>query len=237
MRKKHQHELKTLVICVFGIVRAFVCGGAPAEQSLADTSQTNRDTAAMAIRQNYVPPSKTNWSTLLIAIQPGMARTNVLQNLDKLGAKPGMCAGSGSRMTEYFHMDELWALECVFDRSLPGNGVVSRKLVERMQDIWVEPPIGFSGSWRTYYMNGQLSREIRYKDGLRNGESTSFNQDGSKSVVWHSVSNRAEGLEEGFYASGHIHYKGRYHEGKEVGLWLWFNEDGSVQSKQKYKTP
>jgi antitoxin component YwqK of YwqJK toxin-antitoxin module len=104
-------------------------------------------------------------------------------------------------------------------------------------DVWVEPPPNFTGLWTTYRVNGQKSDELHYKDGKRDGEITSFYDDGSRAVLTRFVAGIQEGEEIGYFHSGKVSYRGIYKTNAMVGTWTWYNEDGSVQSTQQRSKP
>ena len=115
-----------------------------------------------------------------------------------------------------------------------ASTVMKVSLQEHLQHVWVEPPEGFSGTWTTYFINGQRSHEIHYAGGRYSGVFTAFRSDGSKACVQHYGPNGAEGEDTGYFPSGRIAYRGFHKDGKQVGTWTHYNEDGSVQSTKEY---
>ncbi len=200
---------------------------------LASPSQATRDAAAKILRTTYKPPPRSEWEPLLMKISPGDKRADVQELLRplKLHAERGMENGLGGPvLTEQYRLDDLWVLGCSY-----RNGVLlKRKLSEQLRHVWVDPPAGFTGVWTTYFVNGQPSHEIQYKDGKYEGLFTALNPDGSKCYTQHYQQGVAEGEDAGYYPSGRVRYLGRCSAGKQVGKWTWYNDDGSVQSSRDF---
>jgi hypothetical protein len=201
---------------------------------LASLSQETRDSAAAILRQSYTAPPATNWDTLISSLKLGSRRTNVLNQLVSLKLQPEGGIGSGNTDTVLYRLDSSWVLECSFTNSTADGRLSRRRLSQHIQDVWVEPPHGFSGVWKTYYANGQPSHQISYQGGLQEGEVILYRSDGTKSVVSHLINGMAEGKEEGFYPSGKVAYKGQHKAGAQVGTWTWYKEDGSVESNKEF---
>lgn len=204
---------------------------------LGSPSQEKRDAAANILRATYTPPSRTNWDSLVNGFRVGTPKTNVLEHLRSLKLRSGGGVGSGNAETVTYPLDDLWLLECSFTNTASGSGLARVGLVERLRNIWVDPPTNFTGVWTTYYANGQRSHEIHYKDGSQDGSCVLFRSDGSKAVVSTLVNGVAEGEETGFYPSGRLNHRGSYKAGSQVGTWIWYKEDGSVESKKDFPKP
>src|ERR1043165_744903 len=190
---------------------------------LSSTNQEARDAAAKILRETYIPPSRTNWDSLVASLKVGMSKSNILQLLKPVVVRPEGGGGSGTFEAQQFRLDDLWILECHFD-----HGFLGCKLFPQPLEIWMEPPPHFTGLWTMYRVNGQRSYEIRYKDGKRDGEMTSFYDGGSKAVVTHFIQGVQEGNETGYFPSGNVNYRGAYKANEMVGTSTWFNEDGTV---------
>ena len=205
------------------------CGVAASPRSdLASTNQATRDVAAKVLRETYVPPSRTNWDSLVASLKVGMSKTNILQLLKPVIIGEGGGAGSGTFEAYQFRLDDYWMLECHFDHGFQGC-----KLFHQPLDFRVEPPPRFTGTWTIYWVNGQKCEEAHYTDGKRNGEMTGFYDDGSRAYVTHFIDGIQEGDETGYSHSGKISYQGIYKTNEMVGTWTWYNEDGTVKSTQK----
>ena len=199
------------------------------KSDLYSTNQETRAAAAKILRETYVPPPRTNWDSLVASLKVGASKSNILALLKPVVVRPEGGGGSGTFEAQQFRLDDWWMLECHFD-----HGFLGCKLFAQALDVWIEPPPNFTGLWTTYWINGQKSYEIRYKDGKRDGEMRSFYfDDGSKAVVTHFSKGLQEGDETGYFHSGKVNYRGVYKTNEMIGTWTWFNEDGTVQSTQQ----
>jgi antitoxin component YwqK of YwqJK toxin-antitoxin module len=106
-----------------------------------------------------------------------------------------------------------------------------------MRIYFVAPPTNFTGVWRIYYANGQMSGKGAFTNGHPDGECIGFHPSGKKMVVNHSVNGLLDGEEVAFYPSGQVEYRGQFREGNRIGTWRWFKEDGTVQSERDYSKP
>ncbi len=201
---------------------------------LASQSQEVRDKAARILQQTFTSPPQTNWDSLMKKIEPGMSKTNVLELLRPFNVTLEGGGGSGIMETERYRLDDLWLVECGFMRTVTNSILISRELTQRLRDVWVAPPSKFTGTWITYYVNGQPSNKTRFKDGNYDGTFIAFYTNGATCYVQHFTNGIAEGEDTGFYSSGKINYKGQYHSNSQVGHWTWYKEDGSIESEKNY---
>lgn len=204
------------------------------KEELSSPHQEIRDAAAATLASNYIPPPRATWEPLLVEIKAGMTKDKVLEVIHKVApmAKEEMGCGLGRSFNETYRLDDVWILNCCYLNA--GNALVSRSLDQRMANVWVAPPTGFTGTWTTYFVNGRKSHVIRSKDGKYNGEFAAFNPDGSRSYIQHYAGHVGEGADIGFFPSGKIRYTGQYKAGKQVGTWVFYNEDGTVSSTQEH---
>ncbi|HKS56057.1 MAG TPA: hypothetical protein VJS12_12250 [Steroidobacteraceae bacterium] len=139
--------------------------------------------------------------------------------------------GGGGSHTELYRLDDSWLLRCDYGRS---NELFRSELMRTVRQVWVAPAADFTGTWTTYFVNGQRSHEIHYRNGQYFGIYTMFHANGFKAVVQHHGTQGVEGEEFGYFPSGAVAYRGQYDKGAQVGTWVWYNEDGSVQSTQEH---
>jgi hypothetical protein len=209
-------------------------------EDLASPSQRVRDEAAVGLRKSFVVPPRKPWDELMASIKVGDTKAFVLGKLRQLNAKPNGAVGSGQSSNESYRLDEAWILWVAFVRldateaDADAATVLKVSLQKDLQHIWVEPPEGFTGTWVTYFVNGQRSHLIHYAGGKYAGKFTAFRSDGSKACVQTYGPKGAEGEETGYFPSGRVAYRGFHKDGKPVGTWTHFNEDGSVQSTKDY---
>ena len=208
---------------------------ASSTSDLSSPSQETRDAAAKIIRDTYTPPSRTNWDSLVASIKVGDNKTNVFDLLQRLNIKCEIGIGGGIVEGKSCRLDDLWMLEWSY-RSTDGI-IEGCRIHEEMRDLWIVPPSNFTGIWTTYFVNGQKSHEIHYKDGSYSGEFVAFYPNGSKCCVQHYNHHIAEGDDTGFFPSGRIMYQGQYRTNVHVGAWIRYNEDGSTNSIKNYSKP
>jgi hypothetical protein len=225
-----------MVLAVGFLLGEGILYGSPIDD-LGSPSQERRDAAAKILRKTYTPPPRKNWDALVRTLQLGTPQTNIEARLRSSNLVSGMEWGSGITHVKNYRLDTLWILECSFTNTTPNisnSALYHVGIKEQLRDIWVEPPTNFTGVWRTYWANGQLSTEIKYNNGRRDGEDKTFYTDGSICVLSHVINDSWEGEETAFYPSGRIKYKGQYKGGSQAAQWVWYNEDGSIQSKKDY---
>jgi antitoxin component YwqK of YwqJK toxin-antitoxin module len=127
-----------------------------------------------------------------------------------------------------YRLDHTWHLHCWFRNE--GNVLIKATLEERTRHIWIAPPADFTGTWIVYFVNGQPSHEIEYRDGKYHGKFTANHTTGAKSVVQHYGPDGADGEDTGYYPSGKVSYRAHYSKGQPIGVWTWYNEQGEVTS-------
>lgn len=66
------------------------------------------------------------------------------------------------------------------------------------------------GPWASYFANGAIRSRSTYADGLE------------------------EGPTEVFHENGMTYYSGAYHKGKSAGEWVFYDEQGKEQKRVKY---
>ena len=196
-------------------------------------AQQVRDAAAALLRASYVPPPRSRWEHVVAAINAGDSSDTILQLLQPYHVTREMGLGSGQSFSESYRLDDVWQLRCSFRRVESGDALLEHELIERMRYVWVEPPADFTGVWTTYFVNGQRSHEIHYRNGQYFGTFTSFHSNGSKAVVQHYVAEGVDGDDTGYFPSGALNYRARYSRGEPTGTWVWYNEDGSVRSTRE----
>jgi antitoxin component YwqK of YwqJK toxin-antitoxin module len=144
-------------------------------------------------------------------------------------------AGSGQSHSMSYRLDNEWILTCWFQNE--GDILIERELSHALKHIWVNPPKGFTGKWITFFVNGQKSHEINYRNGKYFGELISYHSDGSRNFVQHYTEKGADGADTGYYPSGKIAYRAQYRDNKQAGTWIWYDESGRVTSTKEYTTP
>ena len=100
----------------------------------------------------------------------------------------------------------------------------------------------------SYHKNGEISEETVYKNGLKNGVSRIFNQEGNivegnifkEGVKTCSGVTDSSGLEQGvwelYYNDGSVKAIGSYENGNKVGEWKYFNIYGWLEQTGFYRS-
>jgi len=170
-------------------------------------------------------------------MKKGMTKTNLMELLApyKIADRGGF--GGGGTFSVMYQLDDAWMMTCWFHNKsdyIKDEILIDWDLSPNLRQVWVAPPTNFTGTWVTYYVNGQRSHEIHYAAGKYHGEFTAFNPEGKKSHVRHYDHHTIFGESVGYFPSGRIRYRGIHKAGKQVGTWIWYNEDGSTNSVKDY---
>ncbi|MCX5660828.1 MAG: hypothetical protein NTW19_14065 [Planctomycetota bacterium] len=197
-----------------------------------------RARAAGAIRQILVADpaaapndhGKAHWEAQAARVEIGMTHKQVQEILPPWLGGGGI--GSGQSSTEWYSVDDYWRVMLVYHNT---KGLMQKPEIQPMVvDHWSAPPANFTGTWTAWYVNGQKSHEIEYRNGKYNGTFTTFHPNGKKCVEQHYVNHTAEGTDTGWYPDGRKMYEGTYRHGKQVGTWTHWHEDGQVKLVQKF---
>ncbi len=105
-----------------------------------------------------------------------------------------------------------------------------------MKYVWVEPPEDFTGTWVTYFINGEKARQVDYVNGNRFGTLISYYSCGAKAYVQHYNADGCDGEDTGYFPSGRISYRAHYKAGNPVGTWIWYDEDGNIKTTREHRT-
>lgn len=208
---------------------------APLIRDLASPDQQVRDKAAAELRATFQTTPESKWTPTLQEIKKGQTKKEILEALRPFNVTTGFGFGTGQAYSESFRLDDEWVLICWFAND--GDMLIDRKLSPSVRHIWTTPPEKYSGKWVVYFVNGQKSHEINYKDGQYLGKFTSYRSNGSKCYVQHYTEKGADGADTGYHPSGKVAYQGQYRAGKQVGTWTWFDEAGNVTSTKSYGEP
>ncbi len=198
-------------------------------EQLGHADPALRQAAAAALRESPPPDDQGEaWSARVAQVRDGMTRAQVEALLPVLEAGPGLSMGRSVRQS--WRLDTYWTVSAIFsDESLLQGAPI---LERQARSFWVEPPAGHTGTWVTWYANGQKSHEIAYREGNYHGAFSSFYDNGQRSVQQHYVDGKAEGTDHGWYRGGQRAYVGQYVGGTRQGTWTHWYEDGGLQSRE-----
>jgi hypothetical protein len=164
-----------------------------------------------------------------------------------------MVFGSGGGSTSVFRLDDYWAIVMYSWRNLSKmphrEGLwydhaefeenklspTPPVLNQRVRQVCVAPPTRYTGSWVTWYVNGQKADEGQYRNGRHDGIFTAFYDDGHKCYEQHYTEGVCHGTAAGWHRNGRKAYEGQYENDKQVGTWRSWKDNGEVQSIKEYK--
>ena len=216
---------------------------------LSNPHQETRAPAAAAMRQLIAadPNSRTNdhghkyWKKRAESVTPGMKHSDVMRLLPAhdhtLSAEQLLRSGSGTGQshTATWRLDHYWTVTIYYRN--PDTVIKYPKLQNKAMRIWVKPPVNFTGTWVTWYVNGQKSHEIGYKNGKYHGTFIAFYDNGRNSYQQHYRNGVCSGSDSGWYPDGSKMYHGNYADGKQTGTWTHWNPDGSVKTAEPTDPP
>ena len=138
--------------------------------NLASPVPQIREAAAEAIRAQglYHPTPSPAWKSKLGFLKQGAGIQETLSKLEAMGV-PGVSASFGglSTGTCIFRVDDTWELFVSFQ----GGQFLRAHLVSLPRTVRVQPPLGFTGCWSVYRIDG--TRELQYYiDGRQTGAPT-----------------------------------------------------------------
>lgn len=210
-------------------------------KALYDSDQTVRDNAAAKIRALRTELGKTvpgeqdqpHWEQQLKAIKIGTSKTDIEQLFPSMeGTAPTLGQGLGKTSVS-MRLDNYW--DATFNFDVSGSLTAAPELHKMDLDVWVPPRDTFSGTWTTYFVNGEKAQTIEYKDGEYNGTFTSYYSNGQAGYQQHYRDGIIDGSDLGWHRDGKQSYTGNYKNDRKDGLWIWWNPDGSKQKEQMYK--
>lgn len=220
-------------------------------KALRDEKNQVRATAAEALRLLVAKyPSRSvylrskdageaSWADKVKQIKPGMMRAQVLKILPHFSEAPGgLNMASGQRNSDSYQLDYHWDVWILYDNAEKDENretvSIPPTLTRRALRINVEPPKNYSGTWITWYVNGQKGYESQYQNGKYNGTHTRFYDNGQKTYEYHYKNHVRDGPDTGWHRDGKKSHIGQYRNGREDGKWLHWYANGQKQSEATY---
>jgi hypothetical protein len=207
--------------------------------NLADVDSDIRADAATNLRKLLasVDGARTNnhgrlfWEELLNQVLRGMTHDEVQRLLPPADASVlGIEDWSGGTGNRQWRLDDYWTV--LVHYYYPDRVHEMRPSLRRhAREVGLDPPANFTGTWTTYYVNGQKANVIEYKNSKKDGTFTSFHDNGQQSVQQHYVDGTCAGADLGWYVDGALAYEGNYVDGKQDGVWTHWSEEGRPQSR------
>lgn len=91
-----------------------------------------------------------------------------------------------------------------------------------------------NGVSTTYYAGKGPAEVITWKDGVKEGPWEEYYAEGALKVKGHYRNDLRDGSFNTYYSSGKILYSGQYKDGDPVGIWSYYDEKGRVEKKETY---
>jgi hypothetical protein len=206
------------------LVIALVAFGSSAysspESDLSSPSQAKRDAAATLLRATYVPTPRTNWNSVENFVRTNHSRAELLKRLHGIPHRTE--PSNGEIFWEYYRLDSSWELSC----SYGAKDQMRKGYWLKLHHAWVAPPTKFTGSWVTYYANGQKCWESQYKDG-RKLECLEYEEDGAKGIR-HIHHQSGTSSEVWYGADGRPNFCVEFGANGEPQARIDYNDDGST---------
>lgn len=108
-----------------------------------------------------------------------------------------------------------------------GNTVLTKEFYKNSK---------LDGKKTTYYPNGQLTEEIHYVVGSKEGKNNYYAPNGVLLKKLFYANNKLQGEAEYYDAAGNVTIQGQYKDGKKDGLWKYF-KDGKLELEETYPKP
>jgi len=202
---------------------------------LYSPDQSVRDKAASVLRVEFQSIPKSKWIPLLNQLKDGLSNKEVRAILIPYNVTEGGGAGGGGAHTTTFRLDNEWSISCSFTDK--DNILFKRELNHSLSRVAVPIPKDFTGRWVTYFPNGSISSEEKYKNGKRIGTYISYNSDGSKCLEEHYHKNGIDSDQIGYHPSGKVSYRVHLREDKQIGILTFYDEAGKVTSVREPDSP
>ena len=91
-----------------------------------------------------------------------------------------------------------------------------------------------TGTWKTWYYNGQLAEIIHYKNGKKEGPSNQYFSDGTIKREVTYKNDTFDGQLNYYHPNGKIWITGFYINGLKEGKWLYYTEKGEQEKEEEY---
>jgi hypothetical protein len=226
-------------VLFFGMAFAFASLCAPAmsapRDDLASPDQATRDAAAKVLRDTYVAPPRTKWDAFMAQIKPGMKHSALNELLAPYHFKLEDTLPTAGASTA--RLDDAWVLEVDFSNfatSPDADTLIQSSLTQHFRNAGVAAPKDFTGTWTNYFVNGQKSSEIHFRNGVYFGEFICYHDNGTHAFVQHYDETGGNGDDTGYFPSGKVMYRAHYTHGTPDRIWTWYREDGTISNTQDH---
>ena len=142
---------------------------------------------------------------------------------------------SNGKFTQYFYLEGSVSSEgCLFNKKPVG---VWKSFYETgdLKSSGVRNGDKLEGKWTFYYLNLEISKIINYKNGYKNGEETTYSDEGVLLIKSNWILNKKEGEELRFFKKGELKNIIFYKEGLKDGKSIKYSKEGIVIGFTTYK--
>jgi tetratricopeptide (TPR) repeat protein len=124
-----------------------------------------------------------------------------------------------------------------FKRPVELRNIPTVKQMERKTGKWYfkGSSIPYSGQFIDYYFNGKKQGEGILKAGVLEGLRTVYNPDGTISYYENYINGIENGESKEYFQNGELHQEGAYKNGKEDGLWKEWYSTGQLKRQTEFK--
>ncbi len=209
--------------------------------ALSDANNATRVEAAALLRETLAAnPSlrlddhgEEFWTKRFATVLPGIKEALVLKLLP-VNAQEELISSTGGGHVEVWRLDSYWKVDLQYFN--PDTVAAKPRLSHEAIPVRLEPPTNYTGSWITYYVNGQKHQESQYRLGRYEGSQSAYHDNGQKSYEQHYVEGVCLGSDSGWYRDGRKMYEGQYASDKQNGTWTHWYPDGTMQTRAQYKS-
>ena len=170
------------------------------------------------------------WMEKVSQVKAGMTKADVVKIIPPLPESAEEITPNGDVS---YRLDNDWVVIIPYHHS--NKVISSAKLAKLELLVYVRPPEDYTGTWTTWYVNGQKGSEVQYENGGYNGLLTYYHDNGQKSYEQHYADNVCDGPDTGWYKDGLKMYSGQYRKGKLDGKWIHWFHSGEKQSEDNFK--
>ncbi len=94
-----------------------------------------------------------------------------------------------------------------------------------------------NGEYKIFYVNGKLTKLAHYKDGLLEGNSKKYSQEGVLIEDLNYIKNVLNGSAAFYEINGNLKQKGVYEDDLKVGIWEFYTDGELSKTKEIIVTP
>lgn len=182
----------------------------------------------------YKDGGEASWKENVDQVKPGMTEADVTKFLPVFAESPEISKSNGDSYLVFNRLDYDWWVGVPYRKP----GVVSGKptLFKGEMLVNVVPPENFSGTWETWYVNGQKANTFQIENSKWNGLMTHFDDKGRKSADQLYIDNVPEGLGNFWHPNGKIQRRLNYKKGKVEGRMIDWYDSGEKESDFGFKS-